>query len=181
MLSDIEIARAARLKPIAAIAGKIGIPDAILHKPGKLTPEEFEIIKQHPAVGERICFPLRFGTEVGPIVRSHHEQWDGTGYPDGLAGETIPLGARIVAIADAFDAMTTDRPYQKALDITAAIVELRRGAGTQWDPQLVECFATTIAPGQTLESPRRSKRTATSFASVEVPSDSPSPLKLNDP
>ncbi len=126
--------------------GKIGVPDAILHKPGKLTSKEFEIIKQHPTFGERICRPLRFGAEVGPIVRSHHERWDGTGYPDGLAGETIPLGGRIVAIADAFDAMTTDRPYHQALPITSAIDELAQGAGTQWDPRLVECFATTIPP-----------------------------------
>jgi putative two-component system response regulator len=126
--------------------GKIGVPDAILHKSGPLTPDEFEMIKQHPAAGERICRPLRFGAEVGPIVRGHHERWDGTGYPDALAGEATPLGARIVAIADAFDAMTTDRPYQGALDVPAAIFELRRGAGTQWDPDLVEQFAEIIIP-----------------------------------
>ncbi len=125
--------------------GKIGVPDAILHKRGKLTPKEFEIIKQHPAFGERICRPLRFGPEVGPIVRSHHERWDGSGYPDGLASEGIPLGGRIVAIADALDAMTTDRPYHQALPIATAIDELLQGAGTQWDPRLVESFATTVA------------------------------------
>jgi putative two-component system response regulator len=126
--------------------GKIGVPDAILHKSGPLTPDEFEMIKQHPAMGERICRPLRFGAEVGPIVRGHHERWDGTGYPDALVGEATPLGARIVAIADAFDAMTTDRPYQKAIDVPAAIFELRRGAATQWDPNLVERVAETIIP-----------------------------------
>ena len=124
--------------------GKIGLPDAILHKPGKLSPEEFEIVRQHPAFGERICRPLRFGTEVGPIVRGHHERWDGRGYPDGLIGEAIPLGARVVAIADAFDAMTTDRPYHLALPVASAIGILRQGAGAQWDARVVECFATII-------------------------------------
>jgi len=137
--------------------GKIGVPDAILHKRGRLTPKEFEIIKQHPAFGERICRPLRFGAEVGPIVRSHHERWDGSGYPDGLAGEGIPLGGRIVAIADAFDAMTTDRPYHQALPITSAIDELLQGAGTQWDPHLVECFATTVAHQDKTLGARRTK------------------------
>jgi putative two-component system response regulator len=124
--------------------GKIGVPDAILQKPGALTLEEFDIIKQHPVFGERICQPLRFGAEVGPIVRNHHERWDGTGYPDGLAGEAIPLGARIVAIADAFDAMTTDRPYHRAGSIASALDELRHFAGIQWDPHLVDRFASTM-------------------------------------
>ncbi len=121
--------------------GKIGIPEAILNKPGKLTAEEFTIIKQHPEIGERICRPLRFGTELGPIVRGHHERWDGGGYPDGLAGEAIPLGARIVAVADAFDAMTTDRPYRKALATQEAWKTLWDGAGMQWDKAVVEAFA----------------------------------------
>ncbi len=123
--------------------GKIGIPEAILNKPGKLTSEEFEIIKRHPGIGERICRPLRYGAEVGPIVRGHHERWDGRGYPDGLAGEAIPLGARIVAVADAFDAMTTDRPYRKALPLTEAWEILWDGAGTQWDEAVVEAFASS--------------------------------------
>jgi putative two-component system response regulator len=132
--------------------GKIGLPDAILQKPGALTPEEFEIVKQHPAFGERICRPLRFGAEVGPIVRGHHERWDGRGYPDGLIGEAIPLGARVVAIADTFDAITTDRPYHRALPIATAIGELRQGAGAQWDARIVRCFAAimdTATPNMT--------------------------------
>ncbi len=120
--------------------GKISIPEAILNKPGKLTAEEFAIIKQHPEIGERICRPLRSGADIAPIVRGHHERWDGGGYPDGLAGETIPLGARIVAVADAFDAMTTDRPYRKALALKTAWEILREGAGTQWDAAVVEAF-----------------------------------------
>lgn len=125
--------------------GKIGIPEAILNKPGKLTPEEFAIIKQHPEIGERICRPLRFGAEISPIVRGHHERWDGGGYPDGLAGDAIPLGARIVAVADAFDAMTTDRPYRKALALERAWKILLEGAGTQWDAAVVDAFASVQA------------------------------------
>ncbi len=124
--------------------GKIGVPDAILHKAEKLTPDEFDVIKQHPVFGERICRPLRFGAEVGPIVRNHHEQWNGTGYPDGLVGEAIPFGARIVAVADAFDAMTTDRPYHRAVSIASAMDELVHGSGTQWDPRLIECFVSMM-------------------------------------
>ncbi len=120
--------------------GKIGVPDAILNKPGPLTPEEVEIIQQHPAFGERICRPLRDGAEIGPIVRGHHERWDGAGYPDHLVGEAIPLGSRIIAVADAFDAMTTDRPYRKALLATKAWDTLRQGAGSQWDRTVIEAF-----------------------------------------
>ena len=120
--------------------GKIGVPDAILNKPGPLTPEEVEIIQQHPAFGERICRPLRDGAEIGPIVRGHHERWDGAGYPDHLVGEAIPLGSRIIAVADAFDAMTTDRPYRKALTLKEAWETLRQGAGSQWDRTVIEAF-----------------------------------------
>ncbi len=120
--------------------GKIGVPDAILNKPGPLTPDEVEIIQQHPAIGERICRALRDGAEIGPIVRGHHERWDGMGYPDHLAGEAIPLGSRVIAVADAFDAMTTDRPYRKALPATEAWDTLRHGAGSQWDRTVIEAF-----------------------------------------
>ncbi len=140
--------RAERINEYGAILhdiGKIGVPEAILNKPGKLTPEEFAIIKQHPEIGERICQPLRFGPEIGPIVRGHHERWDGGGYPDGLAGEAIPLGARIVAVADSFDAMTTDRPYRKALPLEQVWETLRTGAGTQWDPAVVDAFISAQA------------------------------------
>ncbi len=140
--------RAERINEYGALLhdiGKIGVPEAILNKPGKLTPEEFAIIKQHPEIGERICQPLRFGPEIGPIVRGHHERWDGGGYPDGLVGEAIPLGARIVAVADSFDAMTTDRPYRKALPLEQVWETLRTGAGTQWDPAVVDAFISAQA------------------------------------
>lgn len=120
--------------------GKIGIPETILKKPGKLTPEEFEVMKQHPEFGAKIVQQIKFLGPVVPLVRADHERWDGKGYPDGLRGEKIPLGARVVAIVDAYDAMTSDRVYRKALGKESAISELRKSAGTQFDPQLVKLF-----------------------------------------
>jgi GAF domain-containing protein len=129
--------------------GKIGIPEAILNKPGPLTPEEYEIIKHHTTIGERICRRLSDGADVGPIVRGHHERWDGAGYPDGLSADAIPLGARIIAVADAWDAMTSDRPYRKALPQDEAWQTLRRGAGTQWDGKVIEALASSQARAKT--------------------------------
>lgn len=120
--------------------GKIGISESILSKPGKLTKEEFEEIKRHSIIGEKRVRPLRFSASIAPIVRGHHERWDGNGYPDGLAGEAIPIGARIVSIADAYDAMTTDRPYRKHMSDEEAVNILRAGKGTQWDGRLVDVF-----------------------------------------
>jgi putative two-component system response regulator len=122
--------------------GKIGIPEAILGKPGKLTDEEFAVMRQHPAKGVEICRPLRsrLVALTLPIIRHHHERIDGKGYPDGLRGEEIPLLARIIAISDAFDAMTTDRPYRLGIPRTAALDLLLQGAGRQWDNDLVERF-----------------------------------------
>ena len=125
--------------------GKIGIPDSILLKPGPLTVDEFEIMKQHVFIGEEIARPLRSAHDLLPIIRNHHERIDGTGYPDGLAGEDIPLGARIVAICDAFDAMISDRPYRKGLTHANAMATLVAGAGTQWDGQLVAIFQTLVS------------------------------------
>jgi len=121
--------------------GKIGIPEAVLTKPGKLTDEERTVIRQHPVIGERICRPLRSTSSIISIVRSHHERWDGHGYPDGLSGETIPVEARIVSIADSFDAMVFDRVYRPALGLDRArsIFREERDRG-QWDPHLVDIF-----------------------------------------
>ncbi len=129
--------------------GKIGTREAVLHKPGLLTEDEFRQISEHPALGERMLWPLaQESPDVLRIVRSHHERLDGRGFPDGLRGEKIPFEARIVAVADAFDAMTTERPYRASRPAEAAIEELRRVAGTQLDPLAVEAFVSAF-PGAT--------------------------------
>ena len=121
--------------------GKIGTRESVLHKPGLLTADEFRQIAEHPALGERMLWPLaKESPDVLRIVRSHHERLDGRGFPDGLRGEKIPFEARIVAVADAFDAMTTERPYRNSRSAHAAIAELRHVAGTQLDPLAVEAF-----------------------------------------
>ena len=122
--------------------GKIGMQEAVLHKPGRLTAEEFRQVIEHPAAGERMLSPLaRESPAVLRIVRSHHERIDGAGFPDGLSGERIPFEARIVAVADSFDAMTTRRPYRESRSPAAALDELQRVAGTQLDPSAVDAFA----------------------------------------
>jgi HD-GYP domain-containing protein (c-di-GMP phosphodiesterase class II) len=120
--------------------GKIGIPDAILLKPGPLTPEEWAIMRTHPEIGKRLIERIPFLRGAVPIVYSHHEKWDGSGYPRALQGEEIPLGARIFAVVDAFDAMTFDRPYSKAVPFEAAKAEIRRCAGSHFDPAVVDAF-----------------------------------------
>jgi HD-GYP domain-containing protein (c-di-GMP phosphodiesterase class II) len=120
--------------------GKIIVPDPILKKPGKLTPDEFVIVKQHCYSGGQICKRVPFLMDVYPIVYHHHERWDGQGYPDGLRGERIPQGARIVAVVDAYDSMTSDRPYRQAMSHQEAAQILRDGAGRQWDPTVVRIF-----------------------------------------
>ncbi len=120
--------------------GKIGVAETILRKPGRLTEAEWAEVRRHPEVGARIVAPLRLGSVVAPIVRAHHERWDGSGYPDRLRGEAIPAGARIVALVDAFDAMTHDRPYRAGRPVETALAELRREAGRQFDPELTALF-----------------------------------------
>ena len=145
--TQVELIR--RAAPLHDI-GKIGIPDGILLKPGPLTAEEFEIMKAHTITGARILsgsrFPLLQLAEE--IALTHHERWDGTGYPRGLRGEQIPRGGRIVAIVDAFDAMTSDRPYRKALSWNEVWDLTWGGAGTQWDEQLVRTFAAVMSEEQ---------------------------------
>jgi len=118
--------------------GKLAVPEHIINKPGKLTPEEFDKMKIHPVVGADILERVRFPYPVVPIVRSHHEAWDGSGYPDGLAGEDIPLGARILTVVDCFDALASDRPYRKALPLDKAMEFMKSKAGSQFDPKVVE-------------------------------------------
>ncbi len=139
---ELEVVRhAAELHDV----GKVAIPDEILAKPGPLTPEEWTFIRRHTLAGERIISAAPALTPVARLVRSSHERWDGAGYPDQLAGESIPLGARIVAVADAFDAMTSGRPYRAAITHEEALAELQRCAGTQFDPTVVAAFTATAS------------------------------------
>jgi ribonuclease P protein subunit RPR2 len=121
--------------------GKVAIPDAILYKPEPLSPEERQLMSRHPVIGWEILRDIEFLGEAKLVVRSHHERWDGTGYPDGLAGEAIPLAARVFAVADTFDALTTDRPYRPASPIAEARELIEAGSGTQFDPAVVGAFA----------------------------------------
>lgn len=130
--------------------GKIGISDAILSKNGKLTDEEYLQIKTHPAKGEGIIKSLPFLNEIAKIIRHHHEKFDGKGYPDSIGSEIIEFGARILAVADSFDAMTTDRPYRKALTLEEAKNELLKNKNTQFDPRIVECFLQILEKEPTL-------------------------------
>ena len=145
-LPEADIARI-RQAGLLHDVGKIGVPDAILLKPGALSDEEFAVIKEHPAIGEHILQGLPFLAEILPAVRHHHERWDGHGYPDGLAGEAIPLDAAILAVADSFDAMTSSRTYRVALSVSEAIRRVREGTGAQYDPRLVAAFDRALADG----------------------------------
>lgn len=133
--------------------GKVGVPDSILFKPGPLSPQEWDIMRQHPITGEAICRPVKSLALVLPIIRSHHERWNGTGYPDGLAGEDIPLLARILQIADIYDALTSPRPYKRAVPGPRALEILAQEAQRGWrEPRLVgafrEVWETTLWPAQ---------------------------------
>jgi two-component system, cell cycle response regulator len=135
-----EVARAAELHDV----GKMAIPDAILHKTGPLDEAEWGFMRRHPIIGERILLAAPALRSAARLVRSSHERWDGSGYPDALAGEEIPLGARVVAVCDAFHAMTTDRPHRPARTRAEALMELSRCAGTQFDPEVVEAFTRVL-------------------------------------
>jgi putative two-component system response regulator len=125
--------------------GKVAIPDSVLFKPGPLTAEEWETMKTHAERGERICGGMRSMTAVLPVIRHHHEKWDGSGYPDGLKGEQIPLLARILQLADIYDALTTSRPYKRAFTPEEALHVMREEAAKGWrDPKLVNTFADTL-------------------------------------
>ncbi|NTV62070.1 MAG: response regulator [Oscillochloris sp.] len=151
--ADLDLAqvKAIRLGGLLHDIGKISIDDAILGKPTRLTDEEYHHIKRHPEEGARIVAPMRFASEVGPIILHHHERWDGSGYPYGLRGDEIPIGARIVAIVDAYDAMMTDRPYRSSLGLDEAVRRLREGRGREWDPDLLDLFISLINEGRLVE------------------------------
>jgi HD-GYP domain-containing protein (c-di-GMP phosphodiesterase class II) len=120
--------------------GKIGIRDEVLQKKGPLTPEEYQYVQQHPLIGVKILEGIDFFKDKISMIRNHHEHFDGSGYPDGLMGETIPLEARIIAVSDAFDAMTSLRPPRKAMPVEDVILEMEKGKGRQFDPQILEIF-----------------------------------------
>jgi putative two-component system response regulator len=135
--------KASRLHDI----GKVGIPDDILRKPGRLTTDEFEIIKQHSIIGDSILRRSPVLETARVVARSHHEHWDGSGYPDGLQGENIPYVARLVAVADVFDALLSARPYKGPWQVDQAIAEIERGAGKYFDPRIAGAFISLYARG----------------------------------
>jgi putative nucleotidyltransferase with HDIG domain len=159
--------------------GKIAIPKEIINKPGKLDPHEWTIIKTHTVEGQKMLDRVGgFMRDVGMIVRSHHERWDGGGYPDGLAGEQIPLEARIIACCDTWNAMRTDRPYRRALSVEVAVAELRSNAGKQFDPGMVDAFLRIVAP----EAVSSLAPSATSApASAPGPAAAPAPVAAPGP
>lgn len=135
-----------RLAGLVHDIGKIAVPDAVLLKPGRLTDDEFEQIKQHCAEGQRIMQQAGM-RELAAWIRGHHERWDGGGYPDGLPGGLVPIEARVLALADSFEAMTSNRSYRKGMSITDALTEVNRCAGTQFDPSLIPVFEGLFEPG----------------------------------
>ena len=141
-LADSEVERV-YMAGLLHDVGKIGVPEAVLQKPGKLTPEEFDQMKKHPEIGARILADIKQIRDIIPGVLHHHERYDGKGYPAGLPGESIPLMGRVLCLADCFDAMTSNRTYRKALPLEVALTEIRRCSGTQFDPGLAEAFLRT--------------------------------------
>jgi hypothetical protein len=136
----VEVEQAALLHDV----GKIGIGDAILNKPRALTDVEWQVMRMHPVIGEEIVASTKGLSHLAPAIRAEHERWDGEGYPDGLSGEEIPIASRIILVCDAFHAMTSDRPYRKALDVHVALRELENNAGTQLCPRTVEAFVEMV-------------------------------------
>ncbi len=141
---SMEVELAARLHDI----GKVVVPDRLLDKPSSLTPAEILLMDTHPLVGERILQPIVELRTVASIIRSHHERWDGKGYPDGLSGDGIPVGSRVLALADTFDAMTSQRPYREAIPVAGAQEEIATQLGRQFDPGIGETFLAMIRSGE---------------------------------
>jgi len=166
--------RRVRLSALLHDVGKIGIDDRIIRKPSALTEEEFEIMKTHPAKGAAIMSAIPELKDVIPGMKHHHERWEGGGYPDGLKGEDIPLQARIVSVADTFDAMTTTRPYQRAMDIRFVFQRLRDLAGNRFDPAVVAALIRSYEKGELVPIAREEPP-------VETPAQAPAPLRLVEP
>jgi putative nucleotidyltransferase with HDIG domain len=143
-----------RIAAILHDVGKLGVRDGILNKPGGLTDEEFTIMRRHAEIGAQIMAPIRMLRDIIPGIRNHHEAWDGSGYPDHLESEQIPLVARIIGVADTFDAMTTTRPYQKAMSLDYVIAKMRSMSGARFDPTVVDAFLAAVAAGDMTPPPR---------------------------
>src|SRR5207253_1725599 len=126
--------------------GKVGVPEVVLNKPDRLTEEEFRLVREHPVIGERILSPIIRNPEVLAGIRGHHERLDGAGYPDGLSGACVPLLARLIAIPDCFDALTTSRAYRDAMPLARAMEIIRADAGVHLDPLFVDAFLTSVVP-----------------------------------
>lgn len=153
--------------------GKVGVPSDLLLREGTLSAAERRIVQQHPVIGERLVKPLGLNASLVHAIRHHHEWWNGRGYPDRLAGDAIPYAARIVSIADAYDAMTTDRPYRRALPRDVVLDELVAGAGVQFDPELAQEFVSLLEShdgaaeiGRLAEAPVRHQTVARAFAAL---------------
>jgi putative nucleotidyltransferase with HDIG domain len=147
---DMATMESVRVAAVLHDIGKIGLQDAILLKPSSLTRDEFDLVKQHPVIGADILAPLQLDELVLDGVKHHHERWDGTGYPDGKSGNEISVVARIIAVADAFDAMTSSRPYRKSLPLEVAIEEIDKCTGSQFDPEVVNSFLQVLEREQAL-------------------------------
>ena len=139
-VTDPAVLQALEAAALLHDTGKIAVPEHILNKPGRLTPAEFDKMKRHPSIGAEILSSIEFPYPVVPIVRHHHENWDGTGYPDGLQGEQIPIGARVLAVIDCFDALTSDRPYRRRMTDAEALAIVRERRGSMYDPAVVDAF-----------------------------------------
>jgi len=153
---------------IAAIlhdVGKLGIKDGILNKPGGLSDDEFEVMRQHPSIGAQIMSPIRMLKDIIPGIRNHHETWDGTGYPDRLKGDQIPMVARIIGVADTFDAMTTTRPYQTAMTLEYVLAKMRSMSGSRFDPLVIDAFLAAVEAGDISPPDRESQLPAPSEVS----------------
>src|SRR6185503_6850345 len=181
------ITDATTLKAIEAAAllhdtGKLAVPEHILNKPGKLTSSEFDQMKRHVDVGADILSAIDFPYPVVPIVRCHHESWDGSGYPRGIRGDEIPIGARILSVVDCYDALTSDRPYRRALDRDAAVAVLLERRGTMYDPLIVDTFIRILPEiAETALPPQRHEAALAQIsqsASVPQPTPSAAPVSL---
>ncbi|MES1255536.1 MAG: HD domain-containing phosphohydrolase [Acidobacteriota bacterium] len=185
-VSDEKLIKAIEAAALLHDMGKLAVPEYILNKPGKLTPVEFEKMKLHVTIGADILGAIDFPYPVVPIVRCHHESWNGTGYPEGLCGTNIPIGARILSVVDCFDALTSDRPYRPRLSDEAALAILQERRGSMYDPLVVDTFARVyrdIAPKETsLGPPRHALReiVAATQASFQAPHRLPEESKRSD-